>query len=505
MTFSDGAGGGTSLCTGTLLNTASGPVAPYFYTAAHCISTQASAGTLTTHWFYDRTACGSGGTSASYVQVAGGATLLYANASSDASLLRLNQNPPAERCLRRLGREHRFGRDGPDGGASPGRRPEEGEPGQDGRLRVGRLRSRPAASSSRAGLSTTTGVTEGGSSGSGIFSALGQPATQYLLRGGLLGGPSSCTASAVDLYDYYSRLDQVYACIAEHLSPAPGCSYSLSSAGASLAAPAGSGSFSVSTSSACSWGAMSQANWITTNNCGSGGGTVTYSVAANTGSSARTGTITVGGQTFTITQAGQPATGTNVLANGGFESGTASWTESAIGRGAHHLLGHVRAHSGSGYAWLGGYVSATDSIYQNVAIPAGASPVTLQFWYRIVTAETTSSERIRHFRVTIQNPYERRDPGYGGQPVRTSMQHPGWVQSAAFDLSAFAGQTVRLRFTATNDASNITSFLVDDIVLNAASAAGRQLHGAVVECGGIGLGDQPQPPGQHRLRHALHL
>jgi len=38
------------------------------------------------------------------------------------------------------------------------------------------------------------GVTEGGSSGSGIFTAVGSPATDYRLRGGLWGGLSYCGA-----------------------------------------------------------------------------------------------------------------------------------------------------------------------------------------------------------------------------------------------------------------------------------------------------------------------
>ena len=36
---------------------------------------------------------------------------------------------------------------------------------------------------------------------------------------------------------------------------------------------------------------------------GSGNGPVSYSVAANAGTTSRTGTLTIGGQTFTVTQA----------------------------------------------------------------------------------------------------------------------------------------------------------------------------------------------------------
>ncbi len=66
------------------------------------------------------------------------------------------------------------------------------------------------------------------------------------------------------------------------------------------------GTVEVKTSgSSCSWTATSNALWITISagSSGTGGGTVTYSVADNpTGT--RTGTLTIGGQTFTVTQNG---------------------------------------------------------------------------------------------------------------------------------------------------------------------------------------------------------
>jgi len=55
--------------------------------------------------------------------------------------------------------------------------------------------------------------------------------------------------------------------------------------------------------SPCSWTATSNAAWITITggSSGTGNGTVTYNVAANTGA-VRTGTITIAGQTFTVIQ-----------------------------------------------------------------------------------------------------------------------------------------------------------------------------------------------------------
>ena len=58
---------------------------------------------------------------------------------------------------------------------------------------------------------------------------MGQPASDYWFRGGLWGGPSSCSAPAGNLYDYYSRFDQVFPAISQYLAPTSGaCGYSLS-------------------------------------------------------------------------------------------------------------------------------------------------------------------------------------------------------------------------------------------------------------------------------------
>ncbi|MBI5101017.1 MAG: hypothetical protein HZB33_04195 [Nitrospirae bacterium] len=58
----------------------------------------------------------------------------------------------------------------------------------------------------------------------------------------------------------------------------------------------------------CPWTAVSNDAWIsiTSGDSGTGNGMVGYSASANTGTSLRTGTITVGGQTFTVIQSGAP-------------------------------------------------------------------------------------------------------------------------------------------------------------------------------------------------------
>ena len=87
----------------------------------------------------------------------------------------------------------------------------------------------------------------------------------------------------------------------------PTCTYTLNPPSATAASGAGQGTFQVSAGTGCGWKATSAAAWLTVANSsssGSGSGTVSYQVAANTGTTSRTGTIAVSDQTFTLTQAG---------------------------------------------------------------------------------------------------------------------------------------------------------------------------------------------------------
>ncbi|GEM_PF-1394303 len=84
------------------------------------------------------------------------------------------------------------------------------------------------------------------------------------------------------------------------------CSYSLSQTSQNVVQAGASHSVNVTTTSTCTWTAVSNVSWInfTGSTNGTGNGTVAYSVAANPNSVSRTGTITIGGQTLTVTQYG---------------------------------------------------------------------------------------------------------------------------------------------------------------------------------------------------------
>ncbi|MFI6447555.1 protease pro-enzyme activation domain-containing protein [Kitasatospora sp. NPDC050543] len=143
-----------------------------------------------------------------------------------------------------------------------------------------------------------------------------------------------------------------------------------------------------------------------------------------------------------------------LLGNAGFETGTAApWTASSgvVDNGSGQA-----ARSGSWKAWLDGYGSThTDTLSQTVTIPAGCK-ATFSFWMHIDTAESGSTA---YDKLTVQA---------GSTTLATysnANAASGYVQKS-FDLSAFAGQTVTIKFTGAEDSSLKTSFVIDDTALN---------------------------------------
>ncbi|MFE1173984.1 M28 family peptidase [Streptomyces sp. NPDC058773] len=158
--------------------------------------------------------------------------------------------------------------------------------------------------------------------------------------------------------------------------------------------------------------------------------------------------------TYTLTVKGTGScTGQQLLTNGGFESGTTPWTGDTGAIGAH---AGQSAHSGSRFAWLGGYgSSATDTLNQSVTVPAGCTKATLTYWLHI---DTDENERVAYdtFKVKV------------GSTTLTTLSNTdaasGYTQRT-LDLSPYIGQRITLTFTATEDSSLQTSFVVDDAIL----------------------------------------
>ena len=102
------------------------------------------------------------------------------------------------------------------------------------------------------------------------------------------------------------------------------CADSLSSTHQFFAGRGGDSGVGVRAPSGCSWVAVSNSSWIriTAGSSGSGNGSVSYSVAANPNPTARTGTLSIGGWTFTVTQ----ASANDNLFEDDMENGTVGWS-----------------------------------------------------------------------------------------------------------------------------------------------------------------------------------
>lgn len=194
--------GGSTFCTGFMVNNTAGDRAPYFMTAKHCGITSSNAASLVVYWNFQSPTCGQHG-GGSLTQYNTGSTWKAAYTASDFTLVRLNQSPNADWGITFAGWDRRdvnatsiVGIHHPNtdeksisfsefdtavtsylGNSSPG----------DGTHLKVLWESNP-----------NRGVTEPGSSGSPIFDQ------NHRILGQLHGGYSACGAS--DMRDWYGRI-----------------------------------------------------------------------------------------------------------------------------------------------------------------------------------------------------------------------------------------------------------------------------------------------------------
>lgn len=195
-------GGGFFLCTGTLINSRNNDLTPYFLTANHCISTEEEARSLSVRWFFDSPSASTASSS--------GATLLSTSTATDYTLLLINGSLPAD--VRWAGwtttaaavGSNVTGIHHPDGDYK--------------RISFGNLidaacpTGLPGACDNFYKVRWNSGTTEGGSSGSGIWTG---SSADPLLVGMLNGGFASC--SNLSGTDFYGRFDKTYPQIASFL------------------------------------------------------------------------------------------------------------------------------------------------------------------------------------------------------------------------------------------------------------------------------------------------
>ncbi len=183
-----------------------------------------------------------------------------------------------------------------------------------------------------------------------------------------------------------------------------------------------------------------------------------FDAAGNVGTSA-TVTVTVSNTTGTVTE---------LIGNGGFENGASSPAPWAL-TSTHTPLEIINSsaseppHTGTFDAWMNGWgTTDTDTVMQQVVVPANATAATLSFWLHIDTAETSTTTAFDTLQVQIRN-----SSGTVLQTLATfsNLNHATGYQQQTFNLASFAGQTIQVFFVGKEDSTLQTSFVLDDVSL----------------------------------------
>jgi len=208
MLFTD-PDGTTYECTGTLINDSIASHAPYFFTANHCIDSQARASTLNTYWFFDAVACNSKAVPP-YVLLTGGAMLLGRSEDYDWALLRLRDVPPPGATFSAWRAEALA-----TGVTAYTIHHPEGDLKKESQGVTQGYRTYNDGSTFMQ-MKWNLGSTEPGSSGAGLFT-ISPTGGFWELRGGLFGGAASCSNRAG--IDVFSRLDVAAPMLRQYLTP----------------------------------------------------------------------------------------------------------------------------------------------------------------------------------------------------------------------------------------------------------------------------------------------
>lgn len=190
--------GGSSFCTGTLINNVSNDFKNYFLTAAHCGITAGNASSVMVYWNYESPVCGQHG-GGSLSQNQGGAILRMSKSDVDVALIELEDIPDTSFHVYYSGWDRAT--------AAPSSVVGIHHPNADEKS-ISFSDTAPTTVDSCIGPGNNThwevvwnsGVTEPGSSGSGIWN----PATKRLI-GTLSGGDASCALpQGPDCYGKFS-------------------------------------------------------------------------------------------------------------------------------------------------------------------------------------------------------------------------------------------------------------------------------------------------------------
>ncbi|HTD29283.1 MAG TPA: PKD domain-containing protein, partial [Xanthomonadaceae bacterium] len=157
-----------------------------------------------------------------------------------------------------------------------------------------------------------------------------------------------------------------------------------------------------------------------------------------------------------------PGGANQLIANTGFETGTSPWVFSSTSIRNNNNFAEP-SHGGQWDAWLGATGnSTTDSISQQVTIPSGKTTATLQFFLHIDTKEVSQTRKFDNMSVGV---YSTGGALLGTLATYSNLNAASGYQAQTFSMTPWIGQTVVLKFSAREDSSLPTEFVVDDVTL----------------------------------------
>jgi len=203
---------------------------------------------------------------------------------------------------------------------------------------------------------------------------------------------------------------------------------------------------------------------------GSGSSTLTFTASSTAAAGTSTITINASGggvshsTTVSLTVSTSGGTNTQILGNPGFENGSTSPAPWTVTAGVVNNSTSEPPHAGTWDAWMDGYgTTHTDTVLQQVTIPASATAATLTFFLHIDTAETSTTTAFDTLTVQVRN-----SSGTVLSTLATfsNLNHATGYSQKTFDLLSFKGQTIQILFKGVEDSTLQTSFVVDDVNLN---------------------------------------
>ena len=156
------------------------------------------------------------------------------------------------------------------------------------------------------------------------------------------------------------------------------------------------------------------------------------------------------------------STGSQLLINPGFETGSGSpWL---MTNGVMSNSATPAAYSGSWKAWLNGYgIVHTDTVSQQVSIPVDACSASLSYALSIVSAETTTTAKNDTLTVTVTDVATNKSTVLA--TYSNLNKSTGYVMRT-INLVAYKGKTIKLLFTGKENASRLTSVIIDEVNLS---------------------------------------